>query len=287
MRRTLIALLSLLPFAGAQDEAPVDLGKTLRESPEFKKQCEEFRVSFAEGVVRAEGEIHYRGGGPCEYLVGVFPAKAHETVVLLDKGPRVKDEEGAQEYVRHLAEVLNNAFLAAGYRKGKPLDWERERPAEDRPPKIFPPEGETVHVYAEWKDADGKEHRALMSEWLWNFQTIDVMQPNLFVYTGSMIVDEGPPDHRKWLAAEIDGLIVAVLSTSSALIDNLEEGALDNGTYEAIPIRIPERGTRVTVAFSKKPLEATEKYPPMKLPPELEAQKKERDAAKKKAAEEK
>ncbi len=274
-------LVLILGLAAAQE--PVDLGKVLRESEEFAKKCAEFKIAFEPGKVRATGVIHYRGGGPCEYLVTVYPAKAHETIVLLDKGP---ESAGNREYVRHLAEVLNNAFLAAGFRKGRPFDWERELPEGKEgevppPPRIYPPEGEVVHIYAEWKDPEGKTRRARMSDWLWNFKTIDVMQPGKFVYTGSQIVDEGPPEHKKWLAAELDGLVVAVLNTSSAIIDNTEDGALENGAYEAIPVRIPESGTRVTVVFSKEELEGTEKYPPLELPPELVAEKKRREAEKK------
>ena len=280
MRIGLSFLLAALCLAQDDNKKkpPVDVGKVLRESKEFAGKCKEYRIAFGDGVVRSEGEIYYRGGGPCEYLVGVFPAKAHETIVLLDKGPWEGDGRRDRAPVRGLAEVLNNAFLAAGFKKGKPFSWNQETG------EAFAPDGEVVHIYAEWTDKEGKELRALMSDWLWNFKTIDVMQAGKFVYTGSQIVDEGPPDNRKWLAAEIDGLVVAVLNTSSALIDNVEDGGLDNGAYEAIPIRIPPSGTRVTVAFSRTELEVTEKYPPLKLPKELEEEKRRREAEKKKAA---
>ena len=270
---------SVLLFAtamcvGGDDEEKLpDVGAVLRTSKEFAAKCKDHSITWADGVVRAQGEIAYRGGGPCEYLVGVYPAKAHETIVLLDKGPWKGDEERSRDPIRGLAEVLNNAFFAAGFKRGEPFDWDRKSG------EVFAPKGETVHIYVEWK---GK--RALMSEWLWNFKSIEVMEPGKFVYTGSLIIDEGPPDHRKWLGAEVDGLVVAVLNTATALIDSTEDGSLDNGAYEAIAIRIPESGTRVTVAFSRKPLEVTEKYPPLKLGKELIEEKKRRaaEAARKK-----
>jgi len=226
--------------------------------------------------VRSDGEIYYRGGGPCEYLVGVFPAKAHETIVLLDKGPWEGEGRRPRAPVQGLAEVLNNAFLAAGFVRGKAFDWDRETG------DVFPPKGETVYVYAEWKDKDGKAHRARMCDWVWNFKTIEVMQPGQFVYTGSVLIEED----KVWLGAEIDGLIVAILNTSTSLIDSVEEGALDNGAYEAIPIRIPPAGQRVTVAFTKAPLEVTENYPPLKLPPELIERKKQLEEEKARKKEE-
>ncbi len=265
---------------GEEEEGPVDVGKVLRESREFAIKCKEHRVSFEPGIVRAEGEIYYRGGGPCEYLVGVFPAKAHETIVLLDKGPFKGEGRRPREYVRGLAEVLNNAFLAAGFDRGKPFDWDRQTG------EVFLPKGVTTYVYCEWTDDQGKSHRALMADWLWNFKTIDVMKKCHFVYTGSQIIDEGPPTNRKWLGAEVDGLIVAVLNTSTALIDNLEDGGLDNGAYEAIPIRIPPGGTRVRAVFSQKELEVTENYEPLKLTPEVIEARKRRDAELKRIAEE-
>lgn len=278
----LIACVAALAQEGSEKELP-DVAKVLRESPEFQAKCKEFQVTWEEGVVRSVGEIHYRGGGPCEYLVGVFPAKAHETIVLLDKGPWKGEGYRPREHVRGLAEVLNNAMIAAGFSKGRPFDWDRESG------EVFPPRGETVHVYAEWTDAEGTFRRADMADWLWNFKLIEVMERGKFVYTGSLILDEGPPDHKKWLGAEVDGLVVAVLNTSTALMDNIEDGGLENGAYEAIAIRIPHSGTRVTVAFAGKELEVTEEYEPLKLPKELieEKQRRAEEAARKKLDEEK
>jgi hypothetical protein len=280
MRIALPMLLAALA-AIAQDtkrEPLVDVGKVLRESKEFAAKCKEFKVTWSEGVVRSEGQVYYRGGGPCEYLVGVFPAKAHETIVLLDKGPFEGEGRRPREPIYGLAEVINNAFLAAGFQKGKPFDWDRETG------DVFAPKGETTYVYCEWKSEKGKVLRARMCDWLWNFKLLEVMQPGKIVYTGSLILDEGPPTNKKWLGAEVDGLVVAILNTSTALMDNVEDGGLDNGAYEAIPIRITPAGTRVTVAFSKKELEVTENYPPLKLPKELQEEKRKRaeEAARKK-----
>jgi hypothetical protein len=274
----LVALCLLAALAGAQEKP--DLGKILRGSKEFAEKCKRMRIAFEPGVVRAEGTIHYRGGGPCEYLITVHPAKAHETIVLLDNGPWEGEERRPREALRGLAEVLNNAFLAAGFKKGKAFDWDRKTG------EAFLPKGETVYVYAEWTDKAGKAHRARMSDWLWNFKTIEVMEEGKFVYTGSVLLEEELPGggRKFWLGAEVDGLVAAVLNTSSSIVDNLEEGGLDNGAYEAIPIRIPDEGTRVKIAFSKKKLEVSENYPPLKLPKELIEEKKRRaaEAAKKK-----
>ncbi len=278
--RTLLLPLLLLP-AWAGEEAPVDIGLVLRESKEFRAKCEEFRISYEAGQVRALGRINQRGG-PCEYLITVAPAKAHETIVLLDKGERPAAKEGAErrpEPLNGLAETLNNAFLAAGFKKGEALKWNEETG------EVFAPSGETVHLYAEWKDEKGALRRARMSDWLWCWETIDPMRPGLYVFTGSVLIDEGPPDHKNWLGCEVDGLVAAVLSTSTAILDHREEGGLSNGAYEAIPARVPAVGTRVTCVFSRVELDATEKYEPLKLTPELEAEKKKK--AEERAAREK
>jgi hypothetical protein len=255
-------LFALLALAAAGDE-PVDLGKVLRESKEFKAQCARYRIEFSEGLVSAVGEIVYRGGGPCEYLVSVFPTKGHETIVLLDDGPPPPDRRRPRRYVEGLATNLNNAFLAAGFKPGTPLDWDPETG------EVFPPKGETVHIYAEWKDGEGSDHRAPMHEWVWNHKRGAVMQPGRFVYTGSVIYDD--EDGRKWLGAEMDGLVVAILATRSAIVDHVEDGGLENGAYEAIAARIPPSGTRVKVVFSRGELPCTEKYPPVE-PPKEEAE---------------
>jgi hypothetical protein len=261
-----LALFLLLAAAVLADdekkpEPPkIDVGAVLRKSPKFAEQCRKLRISFKEGEVRAEGEIGYRGGGPCEYLVSIYPAKAHETVVLLDDGPWEGEGRRPREGLKDYATVLNNAFLAAGYQRGKPFSW------DENTGEVFPPKGTEVHVYAEWTDPDTKKpRRALLADWLWNFKTVHVMEP-AFVYTGSLLIEH---DGKNYLGAELDGLVVAVLNTATALIDSLEDGSLDNGAYEAIPKRIPERGTRVKVVFSKTKLEA-EKYEPLKLNEELE-----------------
>jgi hypothetical protein len=276
MRMALLFLLAALPALG--QEKPVDLKRVLRESKEFAEKCKQFQITWEDGLVRAVGEIAYRGGGPCEYLVNVAPAKAHETIVLVDSGPWDEEQRRPRRQLDGLATVLNNAFIAAGFPKGKPFDWDRETG------EVFPPQGETVYIYAEWKGEDGKVTRARMCDWLWNYRTIDVMQPGRFVYTGSTMIDEGPPDHKKWFGAEIDRLLVATLNTSTALLDNTDEGSLDNGTYEAIALRIPPIGTRVTVIFSRKVLEA-HTFPPLKLPQEVLDARKRRDEEKKAAAE--
>jgi len=278
MRIALLSCLACLPALAQEDPKPVDLAKVLRESKEFQAKCKEVQISFEDGIVRATGEIAYRGGGPCEYLINVAPAKAHETVILLDNGPwepppEKETRRRPRKTLDGLATVLNNAFIAAGFKKGRPFDW------DEKTGEVFPPKGETVFIYAEWEDAQKKVKRARMADWLWNFQTIDVMSPGKFVYTGSTMIDEGPPNHKKWFGAEIDRLLVAVLNTSTALIDNTEEGALDNGTYEAIALRIPELGTRVTVVFSKKELPYFE-FEPLKLPKEVLDARKQRDAEK-------
>jgi len=275
MRIALLFLLAALPALG--QEKPVDLKKVFRESKEFAEKCKQFKITWEDGLVRAVGEIAYRGGGPCEYLVNVAPAKAHETIVLVDNGPWDEEKRRPRGQVNGLATVLNNAFIAAGFPKGKPFDWDRETG------EVFPPQGETVYIYAEWKNDEGKVTRARMCDWLWNYRTIDVMQPGRFVYTGSTMIDEGPPDHKKWFGAEIDRLLVATLNTSTALLDNTDEGSLDNGTYEAIALRIPPIGTRVTVIFSRNVLEA-HTFAPLELPQEVLDARKRRDEEKKAAA---
>ncbi|MHC4548483.1 MAG: YdjY domain-containing protein [Planctomycetota bacterium] len=277
MRIPLILVLALVPVRAQEKPKPVDLRKVLRASKEFREKCRQFRIAWEEGVVRAVGEIVYRGGGPCEYLVNVAPAKAHETIVLLDNGPWEEEQRRPRGQLNGLATVLNNALIAAGFEKGRPFDWDRKTG------EVFAPTGETVYIYAEWEDEQGKVTRARMCDWLWNYKIIDVMQPGKFVYTGSMMIDEGPPDHKQWFGAEVDRLLVAILNTSTVLIDNIEEGGLDNGAYEAIAARIPPLGTRVTVLFSRKELQA-KKYPPLQLPEEILEARRQRDAALKKAA---
>lgn len=247
------------------DEAasPVDLKKVLGESKEFAAECKRLKIEWEEGRVTALGEIVHRGGGPCEYLIGIFPSKAHETIVLVDDGPFEGEGRRPREYVAGLATNINNALIAAGWKKGRPFGWNRETG------EIFEPEGEATWIYCEW-DEDGGSKRVLMSDWLWSHKRIQPMNPGLYVYTGSEIYDEGPPSHKKWLGAEMEGLLVAVLSTSSALFDHRDPGGGENGVYEAIAIRIPPIGTRVKVVFSKKPLDGAEKFEPLKLPKELQ-----------------
>ncbi len=275
----------LLPAEEDPQEPPqkpaapaLDLKKILSESDEFQAKLKSFGMSYEEGLVRAIGEVAYRGGGPCEYLVNVYPAKAHETVVLLDNGPWKGEGRRPRRFSKGLAITLNNAFICAGFKTGKVFSW------DNKTGEVFPPKGPTVYLYAEWTDEAGKKHRALMSEWLWNFKTQYVMKPGKFVYTGSQMIDEGPPHHKKWFGAEVDGLLVAIMNTSTSLIDNTEEGGEENGAYEAIPLRVPPIGTRVTILFSDKKLDGALVHKPLRLPKEVfEARK--RIAAEKAAAE--
>jgi hypothetical protein len=278
-----IALLALLCSAqepakpDAEEPAPVDVAKVLRESPEFADTCKRFRISWEEGLVRAVGEIAYRGGGPCEYIANVSPAKAHETIVLLDTGPWTSKRRPSGQRMNGYAICLNNALLCAGFKPGKPFSWNEETG------ETFPPQGDPVHIYFEWKEEGKPDVRARISDLLWNYRTVDVMQPGTLVYTGSMMIDEGPPHHKQWFGAEVDRLVIACYSTPTALIDNTEEGAAENGTYEAIPARLPAVATRVTVLFSKKPLEGVTEFKPLELPDEVLAERKKRAEEKAKA----
>ena len=47
----------------------------------------------------------------------------------------------------------SDAFIAAGFPKGKPFDWDRETG------EVFPPKGEKTYIYAEWKDEKGNVTR--------------------------------------------------------------------------------------------------------------------------------
>ncbi len=261
LRLTWILIFASLSLADDEvKKAPeVDVGAVLRKSEPFAKKCAALRIRFAKGVVRAEGEVAYRGGGPCEYLINIYPAKSHETVVLLDAGI-VPEKQDARNSLEGYAKTLNNALMAAGFKRGKPFAW------NDETGEVFPPSGDAVHIYVEWKDpTSGEAKRALMSDWLWNFRTTHTMQPD-FVYAGSTWIEH---DGKKYFAADLDGLLVAVLNNASALVDNREDGSLDNGVYEAIPLRMPPLATRVVVVFSKTKLDGCEKYEPLKLPPEL------------------
>ncbi|HEX5135751.1 MAG TPA: YdjY domain-containing protein [Planctomycetota bacterium] len=279
-----IALLALLgsaqePDKPSQPPEPVDVAKILRTSAEFAETCQRFRIQWEENLVRTVGEIAYRGGGPCEYLVNVSPAKAHETIVLLDPGPWTSKRRPSGERMRGYATCLNSALLCAGFKAGRPFRWNEETG------ETFPPEGDVVHVYVEWQDAKQEPVRARIEDLVWNYRTVDVMQRGKLVYTGSMMIDEGPPNHKPWFGAEVDRLIVACYSTPTALIDNTEEGAPDNGTYEAIHARVPEVGTRVTVLFSKEPLDNVTEFKPLELPEEVLEARRQREAEKKKQAE--
>jgi hypothetical protein len=268
------------PAKAAEEPAPVDVAKVLRESKEFAETCKRFRIAWEEGLVRAVGEVAYVGGGPCEYIVNVSPAKAHETIVLLDNGPWTSKRRPSPQRLNGYATCLNNAFLCAGFKPGKPVRWNEETG------ESFPPEGEPVHIYFEWKDGENVAVRARVPDLLWNCRTIDVMQPGHLVYTGSMMIDEGPPRHEKWFGAEVDRLIVACYATPSALIDCTEEGAAENATYVAIDLRLPPVGTRVNVLFSRKPLDGVTEFKPLELSEEALAERKRRAEEKAKAAKE-
>ncbi len=259
----------------AKPDAPkIDVGAVLRRSAEFKKKLAKFKMAFDHkaGTVRALGEIAYRGGGPCEFLINVYPAKSHETIVLLDDGPWDGPGRRDTRFARGLATTLNNAFLAAGFSRGTPFNWNRETG------EVFAPKGETVWIYCEWEDPETKKkQRALMSEWLWNYKVLRVMAPKKFVYTGSLMVDMGPPNHEKALGVEMDRLLVALLNTRTAMVDSIAEGSLDNGACEALAQRIPPIGTRVAIVFSRKKLEA-KKHKPLELSKELLAERARRDA---------
>jgi hypothetical protein len=204
-----------------------------------KKAAAEVGIELTQDEVRVPSRIALRDG-LLEYFAVLKGGKEHEALLSLD-GNAGREERRAPEFGAR----LNNALLALGFRRGKPI---RFTPAGTRPAQ-----GETVHVYLEWSENDtAKVIRA--EDLIWNRVTGATMERGKWVYVGSSYVP-GDAEGEMIFAADLTAEAISTYSAVNTIIDNVTLGAADDTVFLVAQPRIPKGVSDVTLILRRTPRE--------------------------------
>lgn len=99
-----------------------------------------------------------------------------------------------------------------------------------------------VDLAVEWEE-DGKPRRARLNEWISHGSTGNAMAADPWVYGGSMI-------HDGKFQAELNGNIIAIFLSNTALINFSGKDNRSDEVWLPFPKRVPPEGTKVTVVIA-------------------------------------
>ena len=159
--------------------------------------------------------------GLVELFACVRGTKDYESVVALD----------CQPYDLHLG------LLALGLKPGRPVSRQEAG-------KL--PQGPTVLVRVEWKDAEGRlvSHRA--EELILNVKTKKPMEPTGWVFVGSRFV-KSDPEGRELYAAALTGAVITTYHDPTTVLDNPHPTGGDDTLFVVNESVVPTVGTPVQI----------------------------------------
>lgn len=152
------------------------------------------------------------------------------------------------------AEILNAALLGSGLVPGKPAKFINEQRELD----FKPATGQTVRIYLEYEDADGKKIVVPAQSWVVGGKDSKPLTSD-WVYAGSYKGESTTAMGEKFVYfAANDGRVVCLANFGSALLDLPFESVKgdpqgDTLSYRANSAVIPERGTKVRAFFEAVP----------------------------------
>ena len=240
---------------GEEPEAPDEYRKLF--DPEAREKLTQ--VAGEKGVrlfddrVEVDGVI-IQNKAMLEFLAVVMGGKEHESIIAV-----TGSAEHGGPMPRGLAGMINACILALGFTKGTPVRASRDG-------KVLPPEGETIHIYVEWKGEDGETIRARAEDLVYNLEKKEPMGHDKWVYVGSRFERDYATSAVVYMA-DLTGDLVATYSWPNTIIDNVTSEGADDIYYTCLTPRIPEIGTKITMVFAKKEMAAME-FPSLEIPEE-------------------
>lgn len=210
-----------------------------------RKAAEEVGITLAGDEVRVPARFALREG-LLEYFAVLKGGKEHEALVSL-WGNTPADQRRPQEFGAR----LNNAILALGFRRGRPIRF--------TPNGARPASGDTIYVYLQWKTADGV--RTVRAEDLvWNRLTGTTMERDKWVYVGSSYVSGDEPGSTRF-AADLTAEAVATYSAVNTIVDTTVTGAADDTVFVVATPRIPKDIDDVTLVLRRTPRTDVYEFP--------------------------
>ncbi len=214
--------------AAAQTPAPSPSGGAVAAEAELDKflAAKGVRLDRAAAAIRVDGVVNMQKG-----LIEVFattPAgKTHEAVVALECVPS----------------ALNAAFLALGYKPGKPVEYGVER--------YVMPEGEPVWITVEWTTEAGATKRVRAEDLVYDRSTEKALEPMAWIYIGSQM-QPGPDPSRPLFAADAIKSLVTTYHDPTTIVENPMKTGDDDTLFFANEAATPPPRTPVTVTFWRK-----------------------------------
>ena len=199
--------------------------------------AKEVKVSVEQKSIEVEGVASEELGkyaeqlqGAIEYFACAIGGKTYESLFVLDCNPT----------------EFYNALIKIGLKPGSPF-------YEDESGKRIPPKGDTVRLYIEWKNPEGKTMRFRAEDLVYNRKTKKPMQHIDWVFTGSRFMED-PATDEIVLQAELTKSIVATFhGDRSVILQNPLMEAIDESLYEANSKLLPKAGTKIKMIVDGSP----------------------------------
>jgi len=192
-----------------------------------------------------------------EYLLVNPQGAAHESLFTTDVVPS----------------HLNAALLALGVTPGKNAKWKPREPAPTAeeskdgvaPYVVDPPSGDGFFLYTAWREGT-EVHFHRVDDLLRNLETGRSMRRHRWVFLGSRMVRLRGSETKELFAADVEGNLinVALFEEGNTLLTAALPECLRQTIWLANGWLLPQRGSPVSLIFTREPLAA--------LPPGMEAQ---------------
>ncbi len=184
-----------------------------------------------------------------EYLLVNPQGAAHESLFTTDVVPS----------------HLNTALLALGVAPGKNAKWKpRDPPPTPEETKdgvapyvVEPPSGDGFYLYSAWREGT-EVHFHRVDDLLRNLETGRSMRRHRWVFLGSRMVRLRGSEAKELFAADVEGNLVnvALFEEGNTLLTAALPECLRQTIWLANAWLLPQRGSPVSLIFTREPLAA-------------------------------
>ena len=159
-------------------------------------------------------------------------------------------------------ELLNTALIALGLRQGENASWTAKEPAPTREEleagasayDIVLPEGDTLYLYAGWREGD-EEYLYRVEDLVRDRFRGRTLRRHPLVYLGSKLVERREGEAPVFAAAMDGNLInLSFFAAGHTLLTTALPECIDQTAWLANAWLLPERGSEVRLFFSREKL---------------------------------
>jgi hypothetical protein len=232
-----LALIAMVALArhGIAQEPPAPKSPPAAEAEKKAStpsdELDKFLLERGVKLDRKTSQIHVGGWvnmqkGLIEVLACTPEGKTHESALALECVPS----------------ALNAAFLALGYKPGRPVTYGTER--------YELPKGDPVWITVEWKTVAGETKRVRAEELVFDRSTESAMATMAWIYVGSQML-AGPEQAKPTFAADAIKSLITTYHDPTSIIENPLDVGQDDTLFFANEKVLPPQQTPVTVTFWK------------------------------------